>query len=253
MRNLSILFCSLILLSSCKIFRSNLMFKTPKDFSYDKLVDSLARLDYKIAANDAIQYKVFANNGFKLIDLSTSSNVNGFRNDLDVIVASDGTIKMPLIGRVSVLGLTVKEAEKLLESKYSGDYYVDPFITLKIINKRVIVFPGSGGGARSLPLADDNTTVLEAIASVGGIAEYGKAYKVKLIRNNPEDVKKPFVYLMDLSEIQGISIANSKVQAGDVIYVEPRYRPISTLTNEITPLLTLFTTALILYQFTRLR
>jgi polysaccharide biosynthesis/export protein len=229
------------------------MFKTPKDFSYDKLIDSLARLDYKIAANDAIQYKVFANNGFKLIDLATSSNINSFRNDLDVIVASDGTIKMPLIGRVSVIGLTVKEAEKLLESKYSGDYYVDPYITLKITNKRVIVFPGVGGAARSLTLGNDNTTVLEAIASAGGIAEDGKAYKVKLIRNNPEDAKKPFVYLMDLSEIQGVSAANSKVQAGDVIYVEPRYRPVSTLIKEITPLLTLLTTALILYQFSLLR
>src|SRR5688500_8447422 len=105
MRYLFIVFSCSLLLSSCKIFRSNLMLKTPKDFTYDKLVDSLSRLDYRIAANDAVQYRIFTNHGFKLIDLATSSNAI-FRNDLDVIVESDGTIKMPLIGRVSVLGLT---------------------------------------------------------------------------------------------------------------------------------------------------
>src|SRR5687768_15515863 len=113
MRYLLILFSCSILLSSCKIFRSNLMLKTPKDFTYDKLVDSLSRLDYKIAANDAVQYRIFTNNGFKLIDLATSSNAV-FRNDLDVIVESDGSVKMPLLGRVEIKGMTIKEAEKLL-------------------------------------------------------------------------------------------------------------------------------------------
>ena len=46
------------------------MLSTPKDYNYDKLVDSLSRLDYRIAANDAVQYKVFTNDGFKLIDLA---------------------------------------------------------------------------------------------------------------------------------------------------------------------------------------
>jgi polysaccharide biosynthesis/export protein len=246
MRQFFIAFSCVVLLSSCKVFRSNLMLKTPKDFTYDKLVDSLSRLDYRIAANDAVQYRIFTNHGFKLIDLATSSNAI-FRNDLDVTVESDGAIKMPLIGRVTVQGLTIKEAEKLLEEKYGRDY-VDPFVTLRVTNKRVIVFPGNGGIAKVLPLANNNTTVMEAIASAGGILEDGKAYKVKLIRDNPADDLKPFVYLMDLSHIQGIVVGKSMVQAGDIIYVEPRYRPLATFTREIAPIITLITTAFIVYQ-----
>lgn len=88
---------------------------------------------------------------------------------------------------------------------------------------------------------------MEAIAYAGGIAEDGKAYKVKLIRVNPDPKKMPFVYLLDLSTIDGIMLGKSIVQAGDIIYVEPRYRPINTFNREIAPLLTLISTVLLLY------
>ena len=87
--------------SSCKLFRSNLMLKTPKNYNYDKLIDSLGRLDYKIAANDALVYRMLTNDGFKLIDLATSSTAV-FRSDIDLVVESDGSVKAPLIGRLNV-------------------------------------------------------------------------------------------------------------------------------------------------------
>ncbi len=137
----------------------------------------------------------------------------------------------------------------MLETAYS-ELYVDPYVSLRISNKRVIVFPGNGGLAAVRTLTNNNVTVMEAIASAGGIVEDGKAYKVKLIRNNPDPTQKSLVYLFDLSKIDGIKFGKSIVQAGDIIYVEPRYKPLATFTKEITPLLTLMTTFLILYQFT---
>ncbi|WP_317896686.1 polysaccharide biosynthesis/export family protein [Aurantibacillus circumpalustris] len=225
------------------------MLKTPKDFSYDKLVDSLSRLDYKIATNDVIVYRLFTNNGFKLINLASEANAV-FRNDIDVIVESNDSIKMPLLGRVKVAGLTIKEAEKLLQEKYA-EFYVEPFVSLRVTNRRVIVFPGNGGVAKVLPLANNNTSVMEALAGAGGILEDGKAYKVKLIRNNPDPTQKPLVYLMDLSQIDGILAGQSIVQAGDIIYVEPRYRPLATFTKEVAPVLTLLTAFLILYSYSK--
>jgi hypothetical protein len=54
---------------------------------------------------------------------------------------------------------------------------------------------------------------------------------------------------MDLSTIQGIRDGNSIVQAGDIIYVEPRYRPVYVFTRELAPVVTLITSVLILFQF----
>jgi len=225
------------------------MLKTPKHYKYDELIDSLAQKDYRVAPNDEILYFVFTNDGFKLIDLATQVNT-GFKASINTIVETDGQIKMPLLGRVYVEGLTIKELQAVLEEKYS-EFYVKPYVEVRVSNKRVIVFPGSGGSAKVLPLTNNNTTVMEALAAAGGIVEDGKAYKVKLIRNSPKPDGKPLVYLMDLSTIDGLSAANSKVQANDIIYVEPRYKPLATFNKEVLPLVTTITGVILIIQLFR--
>lgn len=238
------LFVVLIWLSSCKIFRSNLMLKTPKDYTFDKIVDSISEQDYKIEANAIISLRIFSNDGFKLIDIASSATNSTLRFEVEYLVDPDGYCKLPLVGNVKLGGLTINEAQIALEQLYS-EYYVKPFVTLKINNKRIIVFPGNGGDAKVLYLTNNNTTVIESLALAGGIMEDGKAYKVKLIRStgNP----KPKVYLMDLSKIEGLSAGNSVVMANDIIYVEPRYRLARTLAAEITPILTIVSSTLLIY------
>lgn len=247
MRYLLLFLLPLGFLSSCRSLRSNLMLKTPDDFSYDKLLDSLNGGDYVIAQNDAILYRIYANNGYKLIDLTSESNII-YRNEIDAVVESDDSIKMPLIGRVKLAGLTVKKAEEFLQQKYSK-LYIDPFVNLKVTNKRVIVFPGNGGLAKVLNLANNNTTVIEALANAGGVLEDGKAFKIKLIRKSNDPAKAALVYLMDLSTIEGIRDGNRIVQAGDIIYVEPRYKPLYAFSREVAPLVTLMTSVLLMIQF----
>jgi len=170
------------------------MLKTPKNYAYDKLADSLAALDYKLAPNDAIAYKVLTNDGFVLINLSSSAANSNFSYFIESVVQSDGFVKVPLLGQVKIAGLTIREAEQLLEEKFSKQY-VNPFVTIRINNKRVIIFPGNNGTAKVVNLVNNNTSLMEVIANAGGIPEDGKAYKVKLIRDNPNDSKKPLVYL----------------------------------------------------------
>jgi polysaccharide export outer membrane protein len=234
----------IFLFSSCKVFKSNLMLKTPRNYSYDKIVDSLSAQDYRIAANDVLQLRIFSNDGFKIIDLSPAAS-NFASVNTDYTVERDGYIKLPIVGRTKISGLTVREIESYLEQIYT-EYYVKPFIIVKVVNKRVIVFPGNGGLAQVLPLVNNNTTVLEAIALSGGISQDGKAYKVKLIRT--EGTSKPKVYLMDLSTIDGISAGNTTVLANDIIYIEPRYRVASTLVGELAPVIALISSTFVIYS-----
>jgi polysaccharide export outer membrane protein len=228
------------------------MLRTPPDFAYDKIVDSLAKEDYKIARNAFITVKIFSNDGFKIIDLSSTSNngtANNIRFEYEYTVDSEGYVKLPLVGKVKIAGYTTQEAQTMLEQIYTT-YYVKPFVIVKVANKRVIVFPGNGGTAQVVGVHNNNTTVLEILALAGGIAVDGKAYKVKLIRNenaSPDIKTKPKVYLMDLSTIDGIAAGNTVVHANDIIYVEPRYRVARTLVSEIAPVLSLLSTTLLIY------
>ena len=180
----------------------------------------------------------------KIINIENVSG-NYARIDLDYLVEEDGRVKLPLVGKVALSGLTIAEAETFLQKIYN-DFYVNPFVSVKVVNKRVIIFPGNGGKAQVINLQNNNTTVIETIALGGGIQEDGKAYKVKLIRNDGKN--KPKVYLMDLSKIEGIAMGNTVVMANDIIYVEPRYRFAKTLIGEVTPLISLLTSTFLLYS-----
>lgn len=248
MRKLLLLAGIALLFSSCGWLNSSIMLKTGKDYQYSKSPDSTKNADYIISANDVIEFRIFSNDGFKLIDLTSLNQMNRdyqMNNRMDFLVEFDGNVKLPILGRTKLLGLTVREAELMLEEKYAS-YYVKPFVLMSVQNKRVIVFPGNAGDAKVIPLLNNNTSLIEALALAGGISDDGKAHKVKLIRRVND---KDEVYLIDLSKIEGIKQANLVLQANDIIYVEPRKKIGSKVLAEIAPIVSLLTSSLIIITY----
>lgn len=239
-------FLVIVTIAGCNPLNPNRMFKTTKDFNYSTIPSDTIR-EYTISPNDIIEFRMFSNNGFKLIDLtSLNENTNqnvALRNNLEYLVEFDGHVKLPILGRTMVKGLTVRAAEQMLEEKYSK-FYNDPFVMLKVLSRRVIVFPGSGGAAQVVGLANEGTTLIEALALAGGITQTGRAKRVKLIRNVAQ---KHEVYLIDLSTIEGLKYADILLQSDDIIYVEPVPRIIQGLAAELSPILTIASTILLLY------
>ena len=225
--------------SSCSILKPSIMLKTGRNYSFSK-PDSLPRYEYKIAPNDILSFKMFSNDGFKLIDMATIggiSNIQARSAGISYLVEHDGLVKLPILGRIKIDGLTIREAELMLEEKYVT-FYNSPFVILKATNRRVIIFPGTGSTARVINLSNTNTTLMEALALAGGIST-GKAKRIKLIRG---DMRDPKVYLIDLSTIEGMKQANMVIQANDIIYVEPVLALHRALVSEINAYLTLIST-----------
>jgi polysaccharide export outer membrane protein len=253
MRKFLLLFIVIASLSSCRILRPNLMLKTPKDYVFDQISDTMSDEEYRISITDDISLRILSNEGFKLVDFSNGGGGNGAAtanntSTIQTLVEHDGTIKVPLIGRVKVQGLTMREAEQLIETKFS-EFYVGPYVILRVTNKRVSVFPGTGGTGKVVPIINLNTTVLEALAYAGGITDDGKAYRIKLVRNAKP---KPRVYLIDLSTIDGLRAGNTVVQANDIIYVEPRPRFISRAVGELAPYLSVFSSLILIYTYIKI-
>jgi len=232
-----------LLLGSCGI-NTSIMFKTDKSFqgTTDK---TIGNVEYKIAPNDILSISVYTNDGFKLIDLTAnSSSVTDFSQNNSNIsggnsynVDIDGFVKLPMIGRVKIQGLTSREADKMLEQQYTT-FYNKPFVTTHVMNRRVLVFPGEGGAGKVVTLTNENTTLIEALALAGGISQNGRAKKIKLIRG---DTRNPQVTLIDLSTIEGMKETNLLLQANDIIYVEPTKRLSQGVLSEIAPIVGIFT------------
>ena len=159
-------------------------------------------------------------------------------------VEPDGFVKLPIIGKIKVKDLTVRETEKLLEQQYSA-FYIKPFVTIQVLNRRVMVFPGTGGLGRVINIENENTTLIEALALAGGISQTGKARKIKLIRG---DTRNPQVMLIDLSTVEGLKQSNLMLQANDIIYVEPAPRVSQEVLAQITPIVGIITSLLLIYN-----
>ena len=235
-------------IQSCGV-NSNLMLRTDKDYEFAN-IDTLnaTKDDYHVDRNDILQLRFFTNDGIKILELTASGATPGeaqtlnASNSLSYVIQNDSMVNFPVIGEVNLVGMSIREAEDFLEKQYEGQY-VNPFIQLSVTNRRVIVFPGNGGEASVLYLANNNVTLLEAIALAGGITERGRAKKIKLIRKN--EAGKRVVYKIDLSKIEGLEYTDIIVQANDYIYVEPVPEIGRELLREVTPIVSLISSAAI--------
>jgi polysaccharide export outer membrane protein len=257
MKSLKIFSVILILLSvitGCKLSNPSIMLRTPKGFVYDKF-PSVPDSQYIIAKDDIVGFRLMANDGIGLVEIMGAERGNagdGQKTNQEFTVEFDGTIKLPVLGRFKISGLTERQAEDSLEKLFSA-LYKKPFVQLKVLNRRVTVFPGGMGTAKVIPLVNQNITLFEALALSGGIDPDGKAYRIKLIRGS---LKRPYVFLIDASNIETIQEADLVLQADDIIYVEPLERPIRIFTRDVAPWIGLVTStaglAVTIYTLTRI-
>ncbi|MFA4851361.1 MAG: polysaccharide biosynthesis/export family protein [Bacteroidales bacterium] len=248
MKKLALFIFLSLLITSCKVFSPSQMLRTGPGYKYSKFLASDSVQEYRIAPFDKISFYISPNNGEKLLDqvaASANTNVNTNTNaGTSYTIEYDGSVKFPVFGRIKLSGYTVREAEKMLEDRYSK-FYNNPFVKLEVTNMRVILFSkGLSGPASVISLANPNTTLFEALASAGGVFG-GKSYNIKLIRG---DLINPQIYLIDLSTLEGMKKANLILQTNDIIIIRPRNNISERAMTFVTPYLSLMSFILLILQ-----
>lgn len=224
------------------------MLQTDENYPYAQFSDKIDR-EYKISPNDIITFQLFANDGFQLINIGGTGSAGqqgtqGVQSNSGggiYTVEYDGFIKLPVVGRTYVKGLTVRQMEMMLEDLFA-EYYHKPFVMLKVTNRRVMVF--AGGNSKVVTLVNDNTTLFEVLATIGGMPENGKADQIKIIRG---DLKNPEVFMINLSTLEGIKNYDLVMQGNDIIYIEIRKDSVTKTIALLGPYLTLISTAVLIY------
>jgi polysaccharide export outer membrane protein len=242
-----VLFITLaILASSCKFLNPSQMLKAPKDYVYEPL-PKVNELETKIRPNDQLSMILLTNDGFKLLDLVGDDRIgnNQLGSNLTYRIEFDDLVNLPILGRVKLGGLTIRQAEMFLEEEFSK-YYIQPFVILKITNRKVMVFTGTDGMARVVPLVDENTNLLRVIAQSGGVTKTGRAYDIKVIRG---EFSEPKVFHFNLRKIDGLKESDFMMESNDIIYVTPSPQVARTLLLEVGPYLSLLTTLLLVLNF----
>lgn len=163
---------------------------------------------------------------------STSSGVAATSNRRDsyYVVADDGCIDFPVLGRILVAGKTRIELEQFIKKMIQDQNLVkDPVVTVNYNNLFVTVI-GSAGHVGRVNIDRDNFTLIDAMAQSGDLQLTGLRENVKVIRK--VDLDKRIAYEVNFCSAE--DVYNSPVfylQQNDVIYIEPNNKVKRTTTQ----------------------
>jgi polysaccharide biosynthesis/export protein len=161
---------------------------------------NMGNADYRIVPRDILQITVF-----QIQDLNNVVQVN-----------EDGTVTLPLVGKIPLSGQTTYEAEQTIAS-HLRKYVQSPQVTVAVkqYGKRITI---SGEVRSPKVLADDgNSTLSQAIAEAGGIGDLADSTRVHLARSRNQHVQDA---IYNLDDIQAGKVQDPLLIGGDIVVVE---------------------------------
>jgi polysaccharide export outer membrane protein len=99
-------------------------------------------------------------------------------------------------------------------------------------------------------LENSNTTLLEVLATAGGLAKRGNASKVKVFRLWPR-WQTPGTPVRPERPSKDLKYADVVMQGDDVIYVEPNPDLAREILQDLTPIITLLTSVVLVIGIVR--
>lgn len=175
--------------------------------------DSSAYKPYRLQVNDEIIYRVVTMDETIAKTLSTNTSSAGqYANSYRIY--SDGTVDIPFLEPVKLVGLTELEAQDTLRKAFR-EIIPDADVKLAMYNKTFTVLGDANSGTYSI--YKERMTIFQALAMTGDLMNSGDRRHVRIIR--PHGNEEPEILEFD---IRTNSIIDSKyyyVYPNDLIYV----------------------------------
>ena len=170
-----------------------------------------------VSTRDAALSSLFSLYSNYSVGSSTGGGSNTGRRDSYYVVADDGCIDFPVLGRIKVAGMTRPELEQSIKKMIQDQNLVkDPVVTVDYNNL--------------FNIDRDNFTLIDAISQAGDLQLTGMRENVRVIREVGTD--KRIAYEVNFCSAE--DVYNSPVfylQQNDIIYVEPNNKVKRTTTQ----------------------
>lgn len=221
-KNLFLIFLALLTITSCTTYRSITYVRnldpSTTDSTFKKKIDT-----YKIQPADILYIKVNCmdeniNNVFNKNISSPnliSSNLGGFYV-IGYTVESDGTISLPVLGKIPVSGYTIQEVTSIIQ-KQADKYIANAQIDVRLVSFKVSVI-GEVRRPGQYNIFNDRANIFEALALAGDISYYGNRKNVLLLRSEPAGTR---TYRINLTDKNILASQLYFLHPNDIVYVEP--------------------------------
>lgn len=144
------------------------------------------------------------------------------------LVDEMGEINFPVLGKLTLGGLSRKEAIELLEQRLQA-YVNKPIVTLRLINFKISMI-GEVNKPGTYTIPNEQITLPQAIALAGDLSINGKRENLLLLRNESGLLTKKYI------DLRSDSLFNSPyyfLKPNDIIYVEPNASKVRSSTDAL--------------------
>lgn len=228
MRNIILILLTILLVSSCKEAKQVIYLKEAETLPVELLQQKSEPANVKISVGDELSLKIesddqesvalFNKQTIQASEVGEITTGNKSLEDNTYRVDNDGNIVVPIIGKVSVVGLTTYQAEQLIASLIYPQYVKkEPVVTIKISNFKITII-GDVASPGVLDIEKDNINILEALAMAGDLNISAKRNNIMLIRTNDNGSRE--IYRYNLNDKYLLFSPYFNLKQNDMIYVE---------------------------------
>jgi len=231
---------TVVILTGC-YSKNQLVYLQDRDFNkeYPTVIKN-RRPEYRIQINDVLQIDIRNPDPTTtaLFSKSDGQVLNGNVNPAFLYLSGysvddQGFINIPIVGKVRVDELTIKEAQTLVQTEIDK-YLNNTSVELKLVSFKISVL-GEVNNPGYYLIYNGQANILEALSLAGDLTQFGSRSNIKLIRQTTEGSE---VILLDLKDAQ---LMNSKyyfLLPNDVLYVEPNKEQVQR--SNLVPLTVVF-------------
>jgi len=151
-----------------------------------------------------------ATSGISLLESESSVYLNGYD------VKTDGTIILPIIGKIHVEGKTLVETGKILQEEFNKQYK-NAVADCKLLSFKFTVI-GEVNDPGTFVNYNNYLTVLEAIGRAHGVGDLGDRHKILVVRPFNRGSK---TYTLNLQDKQILSSEAYFLLPNDIVIVQP--------------------------------
>jgi polysaccharide export outer membrane protein len=210
MKKIVLFLLVLIVFASCSTKKDILYFNTIDANQQDKVVFSPG----KIQPNDILNVIVTSSS----LELAAAYNLNQTPTFTGYLVTTEGTITLPVLGKIQVQNLTLGELENFLTTKLKDDKHLtNPIVTVRLMNAKFTVL-GEVNKPGTYTFNEENISVLQALGYAGDLTINGVRNDILIIReeNNVKTYAK-----IDLTSKDWFNSPYYYIKPNDVVYVNP--------------------------------
>jgi len=217
--------------------------------------DSISFSDYIMRTGDRVYVRVYSTDTKTnaLFNGTGGGNNQGMMNSggggmLDLytyVVEQNGTIDFPMIGAVSMVGKTIREATLTLEEAIKPLFKFSS-VEIRILNRSFSVIGNGNSAFVSMP--QEKISIFKALAMSGDVGMFDDRSRIRVLRETPQGIQ---IKMFDLRSADIIHSEYYYIEPNDIIYIQPsneQFFRITTLSGFVSTVISTFSFGVLIFN-----